>query len=233
MALEITGDAADGIVRVVPDIDVAVSVEVHRIGAKAARHELRQAHGAGVGALEGQWVDLLFPGQQQELTQFLAEKFGTGRIVETEGRQGVNYPEITGIAAKKGLNADNRDNYLRRHAVFLLGTGQYGLMLAPEVDATGNTRIGDEHRPVFVPLLDPFGGFRNGVQDRLFTLRLAEHAHQLLTGEAIVAGHLADELGHLGRAFVIAGRRLRRSAKDAYQADPWRVSSRPATHYLH
>ncbi|MNT33809.1 hypothetical protein D3C72_1697550 [compost metagenome] len=63
MMLEVTGNAADGIVRVVPDIDVAVPVEVHRVGAKAARHELRQAHGTGVGTFEGQWIDLLFPRQ--------------------------------------------------------------------------------------------------------------------------------------------------------------------------
>jgi len=39
-------------------------------------------------------------------------------------------------------------------------------------------------------------------------LRLAEHAHQLFTGEAIVAGHFTDEFSHLRRAFVIACSRL-------------------------
>ncbi|MNI56392.1 hypothetical protein D3C73_1113910 [compost metagenome] len=106
-------------------------------------------------------------------------------------------------------------------------------MLTPEIHTTGDSRIGDEHRAVFVPLFDPLGGFRNGVQDRLFALGFAEHAHQLFTGETVVAGHLADKLGHLGRAFVIAGQRFLRAAKDAYQADPRSVSSRPATHYLH
>jgi hypothetical protein len=87
MALEVAGNAADGIVRVAPDIDVAVTVEIHGIGAEAARHELRQAHRPGVGALEGQRVDLLFAGQQQEFAQFLAEEFGTGRVIEAQGRQ--------------------------------------------------------------------------------------------------------------------------------------------------
>src|SRR5471030_210779 len=40
--LEVAGDTADGIVRVGPDINVAIAVEIHGVGAKAARHELRQ-----------------------------------------------------------------------------------------------------------------------------------------------------------------------------------------------
>src|ERR1700712_342025 len=41
MTLEITGDTANGVIGVVPDIDMSVSVKIHRISAKAARHELR------------------------------------------------------------------------------------------------------------------------------------------------------------------------------------------------
>jgi len=212
---------------------VTVTVKIHRVGAKAARHELRQAHRSGVRALEGQWIDLLFTGQQQELTQFLAEKFGTGRIVESERGQRINHPVIAGITSEKGLDADDRHDDLCRYAVFLLGTGQHGLVLAPEVHTTGDARVGDEHRAIFFPLLDPLGGLGDGVENRLFALSLAKHGHQLLAGKTVVAGHFADEFGHLWRAFVIAGQRLLHAAKDADQADPRRVTSRPAAHDLH
>ncbi|MNQ66065.1 hypothetical protein D3C85_805440 [compost metagenome] len=233
MTFEITGDAADRIIRVVPDIDVAVTVEIHRVSAKAARHELRQAHGPGVRAFEGQWIDLFFTRQQQELTQFLAEKFGTGRIVETERGQGIDHPVITGITSEKGFNANDRHDDLCRHAVFLLGTGQRRLVLTPEVHTACNARIGDEHRTVFFPLLDPLGRPGNGVENRLLALSFAEHRHQLLTSKTVVAGHFTDELGHLRRPFVFAGQRFLHATQQAHQAYQWRASSRPATHNLH
>ncbi|MNZ99603.1 hypothetical protein D3C78_1189350 [compost metagenome] len=158
VALEVAGNAADGVVGVGPDINVAIAVEIHRIGAETARHELWQPHGAGVRPLERQRVDLLFPGQQQEFTQLLAEELGTWRVVETQGRQGVDHPIVAGITTKKGLDTDDRDDHLGRHAVFLLGTGQNCLMLTPEVHAAGNSRVREEHRAIFFPLLDPLGG---------------------------------------------------------------------------
>ena len=177
MALEVAGDAANGIVRVIPDIDVAIAVEVHRVVAKTARHELRQAHGAGIGAFERQRVELFITGQQQELAQFLAV--------------------VAGVATKERFHTDYRNNVLRRHAVFLLGTGQHGLVLAPEVHTTGNARVGEEHRPVVLPRLDLFGRARDGVEDRLLALHFTKHTHQLFRGKTIVAAHFANELGHL------------------------------------
>ena len=78
MTFEVAGDAADGIHRVGPEMSMAaVAVEVHRVGAEAARHELRQAHGTGVGAFHGERVDLLLAGQDEE-PQLLAEEFRHG-----------------------------------------------------------------------------------------------------------------------------------------------------------
>ncbi|MNS78231.1 hypothetical protein D3C72_1118350 [compost metagenome] len=212
---------------------MAVAVEVHGEGAEAARHELRQAHGAGVGALERQRVELLLTGQQQELAQLLAEEFGPWRVVEAQGRQGIDHPVVAGVAAKEGFHADDGDDVLRRHAVFLLGTGQHRFVLAPEVHTAGDARVGDEHRPVVLPRLYPFGRARNGVEDRLFALHLTEHTHQLLRGKAMVAAHFANELGHLGRALVIAGMGQLYSAEQAHRADPRRTTGSPVTHCLH
>ncbi|MNE26487.1 hypothetical protein D3C80_1198560 [compost metagenome] len=233
MALEVAGNAADGIIRVVPDIDVAVAVEIHGIGAETARHELRQAHGTSIGALEREWVELFFAGQQQELAQLLAEEFGARRIVKTQGRQGVDHPVVTRVAAEEGLHTDDRDDHLGRHTVLALGPGQGLFMLAPEIHTTGNARVGDEHGTVLFPWLDALCRARNRIENRLFALHLAEHAHQLLSSEAVVAGHLAHELGHLRRPLIVAGGRMLRHAKDAYQTDPGCTSSRPVTHYLH
>ena len=71
------------------------------------------------------------------------------------------------------------------------------------------------------------------VRAGLLALGFAEHAHQLFTGETVVAGHLTDELSHLGRAFVVAGHRTLRCPEQTQQAYPRRVSSSPATHCLH
>ncbi|MNJ39330.1 hypothetical protein D3C77_342000 [compost metagenome] len=233
MALEVAGNAANGIVRVVPDIDVAVAVKVHGVGAKAARHELRQAHGASIGAFEGQRVNLLFTGQQQVFAQLLAEEFGARRVIEAQGRQRVDHPVVAGVAAKEGLDTDDRNDHLGRHAVFLLGAGQGGLMLAPEVDATGDPGVGEEHRAIVLPGFYPFGRTRDRIEDRLLALNLAKHPHQLLTGKTVVAGHFADELGHLGRAVIVAGRGTLHPAEQTQKADPRRATSRPATHCLH
>jgi ABC-type polysaccharide/polyol phosphate transport system ATPase subunit len=67
--------------------------------------------------------------------------------------------------------------------------------LAP---TSGHASIGEEHRAIFFPLLHALGGTGNGIQDRLLFLGFAEHAHQLFTGETVVAGHFTDKFGDLG-----------------------------------
>jgi hypothetical protein len=49
-ALEVAGDRADHVGRVVDQVDAPVAVEVDRVPGHAAGHELRHAHGAGVAA---------------------------------------------------------------------------------------------------------------------------------------------------------------------------------------
>ncbi|MNP11516.1 hypothetical protein D3C76_1037080 [compost metagenome] len=212
---------------------MAVAVEIHGVGAEAARHELRQAHGAGVGAGQAERVDLLLAGQQEELLELLAEEIGARRIVETEGGQRVHHPEVAGIAAEEGLHADDRDDVLRRHAVFLLGAGQGVGVLVPEAHATGDAPVADEHRPVFLPRLDALGGAGNGIEDRLLALDVAEQRDQLLAGEAVVAGHLADELRHLRRAIVVARVDGAGQADHPRKTKPMDAPGRPCAQCLH
>src|SRR5690606_5241353 len=88
--LEVIGGAADGVHRVVPDVDMTVAVEIHRISAEAARHELRQPHGTGVGALERQRIDLFLARKHEELPQLLAEERLAWRIIEAQRGQRID-----------------------------------------------------------------------------------------------------------------------------------------------
>ncbi|MNZ92525.1 hypothetical protein D3C78_1115520 [compost metagenome] len=209
---------------------MAVAVEVHRVGAEAARHELRQAHGAGVGALEGQRVDLLLAGQQEELAQLLAEEVGARRIVEAEGGQRVDHPPVAGVAAEEGFHADDRHDHLRRHPVLALGTRQRLGMLVPELHAAADARVGEEDRPVLLPRLDPLGRPRDGVEDRLLALHLGEQRLQLGGGEALVADQFADEFVDHRRSLIVPGQRR---SGDADQADQGNPSPRPCAQSVH
>ena len=99
---------------------------------------------------------------------------------------------------------------MRRYAIFLLGTGQHGFVLTPKIDTARHAGIRNEDRAVFLPLFNALGRTRNGIKDALLALSLAENVHQLFTGEPVIAGHLADKLSHLGRAFIVAGHRALR-----------------------
>ncbi|MCY1547028.1 hypothetical protein D9M68_830610 [compost metagenome] len=184
---------------------MAVAVEVHRVGAKAAWHELRQAHGAGVGAFQAERVDLFLARQHEELAQLLAEERRTRRIVEGQRRQRIDYAVAAGVAAIEGLHADDRDDHLGRHAVLLFGTFQRLFVLTPEIHTAGDTRVGDKDRPVVFPWLDLLRRTRDRVEDRLLAFHLGEQVDQLLTGKPVVASHLGDELSHLRRVLVISG----------------------------
>src|SRR5207237_9900511 len=81
MANEILGDAADRVVGIAGQIDPSVVVEVDRVGADAAWHELRQPDGAGVRALGTQRGDILLARQTKELLVLDAEIVGAARVV--------------------------------------------------------------------------------------------------------------------------------------------------------
>ena len=110
---------------------------------------------------------------------------------------------------------------------------KYGFVFAPEIHTAGHAGIGDKDRTVFLPLFDPLGRTRDGVEDALLALGITEHCHQLFAGKPVVTGHFTDKLSYLGRAFIVAGHRALRCPEQTQQAHPGRVSSGPATHYLH
>jgi hypothetical protein len=89
--LQEAGDAADGVGGALAQVDAVVAVEIDGIVALAARHELRDAHGAGVGALDVERADAVFARQQQELLEFAAEKFGARRVIE--GQRGERFED--------------------------------------------------------------------------------------------------------------------------------------------
>ena len=135
---------------------------------------MRQAHGPGVGTLEGQGVGLLLTGQQEKLLELLTEERRPRRVIKTQGRQGIDHPIVAGIAAVEGLHANDRDDHLGGHAIFLLGARQCLGVLLPEHHAAGNSRVGDKDRPVVFPRFDLLGRARDGIEDRLLALDLGK-----------------------------------------------------------
>ena len=125
--------AADGIDRAVDQIDTAIAVEVGGIAADAAGHELRGADGAGVGAPGRQRIQAVLAAVQQELLQLLAEVSGARRKVEGQRGERLDGGEFAGVATVEGFHADDGDDDLGRHAMFLRGALQCAGMLFPEL----------------------------------------------------------------------------------------------------
>ena len=107
-----------------PQVDAPVAVEVHRVPARAARHELRDADRAGIRALHRKDVEAVVARKQQVLLELAAEEARARRIVEGERGEGVDHAEATGVAAVVGLDADDGDHEFRRHAEIALGAPQ-------------------------------------------------------------------------------------------------------------
>ena len=90
---------------------MAAVVAVDGIAHDAARHELRHADGAGVGAARFQ-VELALHYQRQEIPELASEHggaFGFVRVGIVEGQRGqrVQYAEIAHIASIQRFDADD------------------------------------------------------------------------------------------------------------------------------
>ena len=84
----------------------------------AGRHELAPAHGAGVGAHQlVERIREMLVAEQEQLLELAAEELLARRIVERERDQRIEHAVLAGDAAVVGLDADDRDDDLRRHAV--------------------------------------------------------------------------------------------------------------------
>ena len=120
MLFEVVRDAADGIHRI-PQIDVTVAVEIHRILLIRRRHKLTVTHRAGERSLQIQRIVLFVARHKQKGFQLAAEVAGTARIVKRQRGERVENARFPHDAAPARLYADNADDDLRRHAVDLLG----------------------------------------------------------------------------------------------------------------
>mmetsp|Transcript_41232 Transcript_41232/g.96507 ORF Transcript_41232/g.96507 Transcript_41232/m.96507 type:complete len:418 (+) Transcript_41232:404-1657(+) len=168
---EVVGHAADCVRRAGEQVDAAVAIKVHRVLAPAAGHELRQAQRAGIAAAHLGGVQPVVAAEPQELGQLAPEKglaLGGARVLggEVEGQRGqrVQHLEAAGDAAIKGLDAEDADDDLGRHAVLALGPGQRGFVLGPEGQAGVDAPGVDEALAVGRPVL---GGARRRRQDEL------------------------------------------------------------------
>ena len=151
MLLEEAGDAADRILGAVAEVDAPVAVEIDRIAALAAGHELRDADGAGEGTADNERVQPVFAGQEKELLQFLTEEIGAPRVVEGEGGQRLEHAEASGIAPVLRFDTDDGDDDFLGHAVHGTGLGQGEAVFLPEADAVVDAAIVDEARAVAFP----------------------------------------------------------------------------------
>ena len=155
---EVVRDARDDVGPAAPEVALAVAVAVHRVGAVAARHELRRAHRAGVGALHRRDVELFLAREQQELLELGAEVARARRVVESERRERVHDAELAGDAAEEGLGAEDADDHVRRDARVLRDRGDVVAMLGPERDAGVDALGGQEVVAVRVPGHHGLGG---------------------------------------------------------------------------
>ena len=140
--VEVVGDAANGIVRI-PEVSMAVGVEIDRVLLIARRHKLTESHGARERANRCKGVLALVARHDQELFQLVAEIGGTARIIERQRGQRIDDAVLAHVAAPLSLDADDGDDVLGRHAVCLRGTVKRRRMPVPECIALGQHRAGD------------------------------------------------------------------------------------------
>ena len=225
--------AADGVDRAVDQIDAAIAVEVGGIAADAAGHELRGADGACVGAPGRQRIQAVLAAVQQELLQLLAEVGGARRKVEGQRGERLDGGELAGVATVEGFHADDGDDDLGRHAMFLRGALQCAGMLFPELQAAIDAHRLQEAGPVGLPVrqLGCRGGRGGGCacgrgvtgrgwhggrrrrgrhqrQRARVGADLREQCQQGVAVEAVALGHLAHEGLHLQVFGIVAGNGL-------------------------
>ena len=112
---------------------------------------MRDADGAGERALDGERVEVVLAGEEQELLQFGAEEFGARRILERQRGQRLKHAEAAGIAAVFGFDADDGDDDFRRYAIERTGLDQLPLVFQPEAHAAVDAAVVQEARPVAFP----------------------------------------------------------------------------------
>ena len=225
--------AADGINRAVDQIDAAIAVEVGGIAADAAGHELRGADGTGVGAPGRQRIQAVLAAVQQELLKLLAEVGGARRKVEGQRGERLDGGELAGVATVEGFHADDGDDDLGGHTMFLRGALQCAGMLFPELQAAIDAHRLQEAGPVGWPVrqLGCRGGRGGGCacgrgvtgrgwhggrrrrgrhqrQRARVGADLREQRQQGVAVETVALGHFAHEGLHVQMFGIVAGNGL-------------------------
>ena len=137
-----------GIGRGVPQVALAVAVEIHRMLVIGGGHELGLAHGAGPGtdhAIAGYIAVLqdLQGGQQLSTPEALAA------TVIGQGGEGADYAVATDIVTEVALQAPDGHQDLRFDAILLLDTLQHGVVLGQQYSAAADAAGGDGTVEIF------------------------------------------------------------------------------------
>jgi hypothetical protein len=150
------------------------------------------------------------------MLQLAAEEGRARRVIEGQRGERVDHAMAAGVLAVEGLDADDGHDVARRHAVLLLGARQRAAVGAPELDAAGDARLGDELRAVVLPhrLL---GRRADQVEDGVAALHAREHRVELALDEAVALHHLVDERAYLLALAVVL--RVRAYRKKRYEKE--------------
>ena len=114
-------------------------------------------------------------------------------------------PAGANLSSVDDFSLDNAGNwtgnyFLRNTGATTNDSGIYynNALVLQEGTATVDARLGDEHRPVFVPRLDPLGRARHRRHHRVEELRAGQRRFDLRGGNAVSLRGVADEVGARG-----------------------------------
>ena len=141
---------------------------------EARRHELRGAHGAGIGPEGGLGIKFARAREQQELLEFPAEVLAARRVVEAQRHERIEHAVTALQAAEVGLDAGDAQQVFGLHLP-LHGNGvEQFAMLAPQPGAGIDALVIQEARAVFPPGQRFLGGPVHRLDDLRLRLGLAE-----------------------------------------------------------
>ena len=200
MRFEVVGHAANGVFGI-PQVDVTIPVKIYRVLLIGGRHKLAVAHCPGERPFQIERIVLFVSRHQQEGFQLGREILGAARVVEGERRQRIKDAGFTHNASPAGLDPNNTDDDLRRHAIDLPRTVQGVFILIPEHHAILHVVRGNKLFAIAQPRAVWPGrhlGCRrlpvHQAQHIVQTLRLRQNGMQLLAVKTVLAHHFIDEL---------------------------------------
>src|SRR5690606_38180477 len=191
---EIVRDARKDVFPVGPKVAAPVAVAVHRVCAKARRNELPRAHRARVRAELIEETEPFVAAKQQKRLELGREEARARRIRKRKRRERVEDTVAAHPRAEIGLDAEDRDDHLRRDAEALARRGDLVAVRVPELDARRDALGRQEDAPVLVPWHDALCRPGDRLENPLVDLDALERALDLLCGEAVLRHHALDEL---------------------------------------